>query len=128
MRFILPVNGCRYISTHLIPSVEGTHAQPRMFKLRKTIGLVAAAICCHTLSRGVVAVAAEHSDWATGAALSERLAQPVDILWSGSQLRSAIESLSQAQRVGILIDRRVDPGQKLDVAIKAQPLAQRLRR
>ena len=37
-------------------------------------------------------------------------------------LRRAIEGLSQAQKVAILIDRRVDPSEKLNLTIKDTPL------
>jgi len=41
---------------------------------------------------------------------------------SGNPLRAAITSLSQAQQVAILIDRRVDPGQKLELTLKDVPM------
>ena len=52
----------------------------------------------------------------------QRLAQPVDILWKGNPLRAALRGLSEAQQVAILLDRRVDPGQKLDLTIQGKPL------
>lgn len=71
---------------------------------------------------GGTASAANHVAWVTGQAFRQRLAQPVDILWSGNPLREAIASLSHAQKVAILIDRRVDPGQKLELTIKNEPM------
>jgi len=62
------------------------------------------------------------TNWYTGAALQKRLAQPVDILWSDNPLRSALRGVSRAHRVAILIDRRVDPGQELDLQLSGLPL------
>ena len=62
-------------------------------------------------------------DWTVGAALQRRLATPVDVYWSGNPLRAALEALARAQHVAVLIDRRIDPQQKLDVQLSATPLA-----
>ena len=56
---------------------------------------------------------AEGPFWATGRALQEQLAAPVSVIWEGNPLRPAMMNLSRTQHVAILIDRRVDPGQKL---------------
>ena len=37
-------------------------------------------------------------------------------------MRPAIESLSRARKVAVLIDRRVDPSQKLDISLADMPL------
>ena len=44
--------------------------------------------------------------------------EKISIRWANNPLRQAIRHLSQAKHVAILIDRRVDPDQKLDVALK----------
>jgi hypothetical protein len=62
--------------------------------------------------------------WRTGAALERQLRTRVDVFWSGTPLRQAILSLSQSQRTAALIDRRVDPGQKLDLQRDGLPLEQ----
>ena len=54
--------------------------------------------------------------------MQQQLAAPVDVFWSGNPLRSALRGLSQAQRVAVLIDRRADPGQKLDLQLDRVPL------
>lgn len=69
---------------------------------------------------------ADPADWATGAALDEKLASPTDVLWSDTPLRQAVESLSRVKKVALLLDRRVDPGQRLSVTIHQMPLAQAL--
>lgn len=72
------------------------------------------------------ATAADTAGWVTGTELQLRLGQAVDILWSGTPLREAVTSLSRAQRVAILIDRRVDPDQRLDLAVRNVPMKQAL--
>jgi hypothetical protein len=58
------------------------------------------------------------TQWATGPALEERLAKTVNITWEGNPLRQALTDLSRAQGVAVLIDRRVDPGRKLDLSLE----------
>jgi hypothetical protein len=53
--------------------------------------------------------------WLSGAALQKQLAEPVDVFWSGTPLRQALGSLSHSQRVAVLVDRRTDPGQALQI-------------
>ncbi len=60
--------------------------------------------------------------WLTGTRLQKRLARPVGISWSGNRLRKALDSLSRTQQVAVLIDRRVDPGQKLELQLNELPL------
>jgi len=87
------------------------------------IGTVpAAVIAANILASGGVADAQDRVNWATGAAFQQQLAEPGDILWAGNPLRQAIESLSRARKVAILIDRRVDPSQKLDISLNGVPL------
>ncbi len=62
--------------------------------------------------------------WLTGRALQAKLAEPVDVYWSETPLRQAVESLSRVHRAAALIDRRVDPGQSLDLKLNGQPLRQ----
>jgi hypothetical protein len=76
---------------------------------------------------GNVADAPAPTAWATGPAFRQTLAQPVDIFWSSIPLRRAMTSLSQAQHVAIVIDRRVDPSRKLDVEVKNVSLESALR-
>jgi hypothetical protein len=66
--------------------------------------------------------AAERGAWVTGPALRQKLAEPANLLWSDIALRQALNGLSQNYRVAILLDRRVDPGQKLSLARKGDSL------
>jgi hypothetical protein len=86
------------------------------------MGLIAAVSLSYALVWGNAAEVASRSSWATGSQLSQALSEPLDILWSNNPLRDAIGSLSRAQRVAILIDRRVDPGQKLSLNLQNVPL------
>ena len=65
-------------------------------------------------------VAAE--TWVTGPALQQRMAERMDLVWADIPLRQALESLSRAQKVAILLDRRVDPGRKINLTINGMPL------
>jgi hypothetical protein len=64
------------------------------------------------------AAARDAPRWATGTALQERLNSPVDIVWADNPLRHAVGSLSRSQGVAVLIDRRIDPDQKLDLHLE----------
>jgi hypothetical protein len=75
-----------------------------------------------TLACASAAEVSGHIPWATGRQLSQTLAQPIDVFWSNNPLRDAMTSLSRAQRVAILIDRRVDPGQRLTLNLQNVPL------
>ena len=81
-----------------------------------------AVIAAQALVSAGGADAADGPHWATGAALQKALSQEIGVLWSGNPLRQAIGRLSRAQRVAILVDRRVDPGQTLDLKLDSVPL------
>jgi len=68
----------------------------------------------------------EQKTWLTGAALGKQLDQPVGLSWSGLPLRQAMERFAASQRVAILIDRRVDPGQLVELSLQNVPLSQAL--
>lgn len=65
--------------------------------------------------------------WATGAALASRLATPVGITLGGSPLREGLYRFGRTQQVAVLLDRRIDPGQELDVTLHQVPLGQAFR-
>ena len=57
--------------------------------------------------------------WLTGKDLRNQLDLPAAVLWSsqgGLSFRQALVQLSQAQRVAIVLDRRVDPDQKVELS------------
>jgi hypothetical protein len=87
---------------------------------------LAVALCAFTCA--TAAGSAERSHWATGAAVQQALAQQIDVVWSGNPLRQALGNLSRAQRVAILLDRRVDPDQKVDLKLNGVPMEAALRK
>ncbi len=66
--------------------------------------------------------------WATGAGLRKELRQPTDLAWSGNPLRAALGRLAEAKKVAFLIDRRIDPGRKVDLSVRNMPLQNVLKR
>lgn len=59
--------------------------------------------------------AQESTEWATGKAFeSAARRDSVSVFWEQAPLRSQLQALSRSQRVAILLDRRIDPGQKID--------------
>lgn len=97
------------------PMANASHVPSHNFQGQATAALLAVLLSIPTH-------AAAAGTWATGPALQQRLTQPVDIVWTNNPLRKALESLSRAQKVAILLDRRVDPGQKVDLSVRAAPL------
>ncbi|MEN6449595.1 MAG: STN domain-containing protein [Thermoguttaceae bacterium] len=90
--------------------------RPSLSTLRQLGWIAAIAIVGAAPGRHLEA--ADRVDWLTGPALQRQLGEPVDVLWADNPLRQAISRLSRACRVAVLIDRRVDPGQKLNVSLR----------
>jgi hypothetical protein len=71
--------------------------------------------------------------WQFGAALKRQLAQPTSVQWAegptwpAPPLRKTLLGLSRANQVAIVIDRRVDPDQKLNLSLHNVPLEDVLR-
>ena len=64
--------------------------------------------------------------WLTGPALRKKLDQPVGIGWSQTPLRDGLQGLARTHQVAIILDRRIDPGQPLDLNLRDVPLRQAL--
>ena len=64
--------------------------------------------------------------WRTGSAFQDALAARVSVRLSGQELRGAIERLAAAYNVAMFLDRRIDPGQVVDLQVSEQPLRQAL--
>lgn len=60
--------------------------------------------------------------WLDGAALQQRLEQPVSRSIDGAPLRRTLYRLGREQQIGILLDRRVDPDQKLSLRVQEATL------
>jgi len=87
--------------------------------LRLAVVLVVAV---GALFPAVAGAAAEPKHWLTGPALEQQLKRPVSVTWSQISLRRALGSLSRSQNVAILLDRRIDPSQQLDLNLADEPL------
>jgi hypothetical protein len=60
--------------------------------------------------------------WLTGAALRRRLDRPVSVSWSNVPLRRAVTRLSKSQATAVFLDRRIDPGRRLNGSPANMPL------
>ncbi len=107
-----------------IDELSGPPRSMRLYarQVSKILGLIAAASVSHALLWGSDPDLTRQIPWATGKQLSQTLAQPLDVFWPNNPLREALTGLSRAQRVAILLDRRVDPGQKLSLNVQNVPL------
>jgi hypothetical protein len=68
------------------------------------------------------AAAADSTPWLTGPALEKALNATAGVTWSGMPLRNGLRSLSAANHVAVVLDRRVDPEQELELAVRDQSL------
>lgn len=66
------------------------------------------------------------STWRTASELAKHLEEPVTWSWSGQTLSKALAGLAETDRLPSFLDRRVDPGKKLEVAVVNAPLRQAL--
>ena len=55
--------------------------------------------------------------WQTGATFDRQMVSPISVRWSGQELRTALQNLSKAQHIAIFLDRRIDPGQTLELTL-----------
>jgi hypothetical protein len=82
---------------------------------------LAAALLLGGLSRGLTADDARAPRWLTGQDLARHRQQPVSATWSGTALRDALADLAKTQRIAVLLDRRIDPGQAIDLTVDRLP-------
>lgn len=78
--------------------------------------------CC--LVAAAIATPVCAATWATGVALQKRLAGRVNVVCSGQTFRTAAEELGKLHSVAVLIDRRIDPGNRVDLTIDQTSLAE----
>ncbi|REK12977.1 MAG: hypothetical protein DWQ37_10140 [Planctomycetota bacterium] len=78
------------------------------------------------LTTPAVPARADGASWVEGPHLKQQLASPTRVSWHGTPLDRALSSLSSAQHLAILRDRRVDPNQSVTLAIDGEPLEQAL--
>ena len=57
-------------------------------------------------------------EWKSGKGLEEELARPGSCLWQDTPVKTALASFSGARKVAVIIDRRIDPGQLVNVELR----------
>ncbi|HZZ70771.1 MAG TPA: hypothetical protein VFE24_00855, partial [Pirellulales bacterium] len=62
----------------------------------------------------------------SGEALRAHLDDKIGATWAAAPLRQALYDLAQSQHIAVLLDRRIDPGQALDLTLQDAPLGQGL--
>lgn len=88
----------------------------RILRCRRSAAMLLCA-CFLAAATGFASGEEPPTTWLTGEKLRLQLDQPVSInssTRSGVPLRQALAKLSQSERVAILLDRRVDPDQKIE--------------
>jgi len=65
----------------------------------------------------------EAASYKTAAEMTSTLDSTVGVHWRENPLRPALARLSAAQGVAIWLDRRIDPGQKMDFSVKDKPMS-----
>lgn len=97
-----------------------------MYRGRKPSGFLAALLAL--VGAGSAVTAPGDAGLLTGAQFDRQMQQVVGATWSGVPLREALRDFCGAQRVAVLLDRRVDPGQELRLVVADVPLRQTLDR
>lgn len=91
---------------------------------RRALGVCLAVWAAHCVVFGVEFRAAEAAS-TTGPRWGHRTSPadgaPASIAWSGTPLREALSRFGRAQGMTVLVDRRVDPGQRLVLSVDSMP-------
>lgn len=95
-----------------------------MTALSRQARCLAVSLVC--VASGAAVRAADPPGWARGNDLKRQLEAPLSISWDNAPLERALASLSRAQHVAIVRDRRIDPGEPLKLAIDNEPLSEAL--
>lgn len=56
--------------------------------------------------------------WRTGDDFDQFIKSPVSVSWQNAELRNRLIEFSRSQRIPIVLDRRVDPNQRLDLVVR----------
>jgi hypothetical protein len=65
-------------------------------------------------------------EFLTGQPFEDALDRPVSLVWQDQAIRDGLRRLMAAQRVSILLDRRIDPGRTLSLQLRNVPLRELL--
>jgi hypothetical protein len=82
---------------------------------------VAAALLTVPLTTGLADDPSGAARWLTGGDLVRQRQQLTSLSWSGAPLRDALANLSKTDRIALLLDRRIDPGQRIDLTAERMP-------
>lgn len=88
--------------------------------LPRMIALVGPLACC-------ASAASPTARWLTDSRFEDKLASPVSVLWADNSLRESLLDFGRAQQIAVYLDRRIDPGGKLDLAARNMPIGEILR-
>jgi len=69
-----------------------------------------------------IAAGQQTSAWKTGPQFRQQLDAPLSLTWSERQLRDGLANLAQLVDVAILLDRRIDPNQTLELSASGESL------
>jgi hypothetical protein len=95
--------------------------------MRLALFLMFVGVGFKQLTAGGTARAADGA-WLAGDALKQALTQRVAVAWSNVAARRAIEDFSRTQRVAVVLDRRIDPDQKIELSFGDVSLAEAFQR
>ena len=116
-----------------IPVATGRFSRANRAAANHSISMchVRLKLCCAlglwlAVSGAVVPAQADHHSWETGPALQQRLAAPVSLSWTNTPAVRALRSLSTAQHIAVVLDRRMDPDQQISLALTDEPLGDAL--
>jgi hypothetical protein len=96
--------------------------------MRPRAGFFSGILSLLLVVAGAAQARAAVGSWATGVDVKGRLAAPVSLSWNRVPLARALATLATTQRVAIVLDRRIDPGQPITLALNDEPFADALRR
>jgi len=71
---------------------------------------------------GLRSAAAAEVEWKIGLEFRKALEQPIGLKWAENPIRNALRNLAANQQVAIWLDRRIDPGGKLQFELDDVPL------
>jgi len=112
-------------------NVELPYRLPRLL-MSASHGVHSVAVCSllvSVLATSFSATAqAVEPEWLTGPALEKRLSTPLSVSRSSLTLRQKLANLSRVQQFAVLIDRRIDPDQAVDVNLNDVALREGLAR
>jgi len=123
---IQDARGCRWrLGSYPTPSRKqalrrideiGMHGRSTAFATWHALLVVGLMTCCLGTERSIAqSHGEERSGWLTGRPLDHELAKPVNIAMNRTSPRQVVTRLRQLHRIALLLDRRIDPDQPIDV-------------